>query len=64
MLYIRNISRYKFPQISIIFTNNFNDLIKINIALLIYYTYLLLIILLRIFSKDMMWRFLINYLYH
>ncbi len=58
MLYIRNISRYKFPQISIIFTNNFNDLIKINIALLIYYTYLLLIIVLRIFSKNMMWKFL------
>jgi FkbM family methyltransferase len=58
MLYIRNITRSKLPQISIIFTNNFNDLIKINIALLIYYTYFLLLIILRIFSKNMMWKFL------
>jgi FkbM family methyltransferase len=58
MLYIRNITRSKLPQTSIIFTNNFNDLIKINIALLIYYTYLCLVIILRIFSKNIMWKFL------
>jgi FkbM family methyltransferase len=58
MLYIRNITRSKLPQISIIFTNNFNDLIKINVALLIYYTYFLLIIILRIFFNNIMWKFL------
>jgi hypothetical protein len=58
MLYIRNITKSKLPQISIIFTNNFSDLIKINFALLIYYTYLLLLIILRIFSKNIMWKFL------